>query len=58
MKILIDKMPESPDKCWYGMWCGGRTSSFVMCKNTGRECMNTKTCLFFTDQIPPKEEEK
>lgn len=56
MKFLVDKMPETPDKCMYGMWCGKRCNSFVMCKLTNDECTDTRTCRFLTDQIPPKEE--
>ena len=56
MKIIVDKMPEAPDKCMYGVWSGCRACSFIMCRNTGMECVDTKACPFFTDKIPPKEE--
>ena len=50
MKILVDKMPESPEDCPYSILRENTFGdSWVSCTKGMCVCENIKYCRFFTD---------
>ena len=50
MKILVNKMPESPGDCPYSILRENTLGdSWLSCTKGKRVCENTKYCRFFTD---------
>lgn len=50
MKILVDKMPETPEKCDYSMRrTNGNGVSWIGCSLRTIACKDTNKCPVFTD---------